>query len=67
MSALGADVPQAAATTIRPAVRTVFIRLTPLGERYLQARREWLYRWKLGAAVTVGVVLLGALLKLVTG
>lgn len=26
-------------------------------------RREWLFRWKLGAAVTIGVVVLGGVLK----
>ncbi len=38
--------------------------LTPADHK---ARREWLYRWKLGAAVAVGVALLGAFLKIVTG
>jgi hypothetical protein len=37
--------------------------LTPAGH---QSRREWLYRWKLGAAVTVGVAVLGAFVTLLT-
>lgn len=37
--------------------------LTPAGH---QSRREWLYRWKLGAAVTVGVAVLGAVVTLLT-
>lgn len=38
--------------------------LTPAEHK---TRREWLFRWKLGAAVAVGVALLTALLKLMTG
>ena len=38
--------------------------LTPAEHK---ARREWLFKWKLGAAVTVAVALLTALLMLVTG